>query len=106
MSMKCPSLSFLLTLCWKSILFNIRMATLACFFGTFARKIGFQPFTLRYYLSLSLRCVSCMQQNVGTCLRSQSVSLCLFIRELSPLIIRDITEKYLLLAVIFQCVSV
>jgi hypothetical protein len=42
-----------------------------------------------------------MQQNVGTCLRSQSVSLCLFIRELSPLIIRDITEKYLLLAVIF-----
>jgi hypothetical protein len=27
MSMKCPSLSFLLTLGWKSILFDIRMPT-------------------------------------------------------------------------------
>jgi hypothetical protein len=34
-----------------------------------------------------------MQQNVASCLRSQSVSLCLFIGELSPLILRDIKEK-------------
>jgi hypothetical protein len=47
MSMKCPSLSFLITLGWKSILFDIRMATPACFFGPFAWKIVFQPFTLR-----------------------------------------------------------
>ena len=37
--------------------------------------------------------VSCKQQNVGSCLCSQSVSLCLFIGELSPLILRDIKEK-------------
>jgi hypothetical protein len=42
-----------------------------------------------------------MQQNVGSCLCSQSVSLCLFIEELSPLILRDIKEERLLLLVIF-----
>jgi hypothetical protein len=47
MSMKFPSLSFLITLVWKLILFDIRMATLACFFRPFAWKIVLQPFTLR-----------------------------------------------------------
>ena len=42
-----------------------------------------------------------MQQNVGSCLCSQSVSLCLFIGELSQFILRDIKEKSLLLPVIF-----
>ena len=90
MSMKCPFLSFLITLGWKSILFDIRLATPAYFFRPFAWKMVFQPFTLRQYLSFSLRWVSCKQQNVGSCLFSQSVSLCLFIGELSPLILRDI----------------
>jgi hypothetical protein len=47
MSMKCLSLSFLITLGWWLILLDTRMATPACFFGTFAWKIVFQPFTLR-----------------------------------------------------------
>jgi hypothetical protein len=47
MSMKCPSLSFLLTLGCKLILFNIGMATPACFFRPFPWKFVFQPFTLR-----------------------------------------------------------
>jgi hypothetical protein len=34
-----------------------------------------------------------MQENIGSFLCSQSVSLCLFIRDLSPLILRDIKEK-------------
>jgi hypothetical protein len=34
-----------------------------------------------------------MQQNVGSYLCNQPVSLCLFIGELSPLILRDIKEK-------------
>ena len=42
-----------------------------------------------------------MQKNVGSCLCSQPVSLCLFSGELSPLILRDIKEKLLLLPVIF-----
>ena len=42
-----------------------------------------------------------MQQNVGACLCNQSVSLCHFIGKLSPLILRDIKEKSLLLPVIF-----
>ena len=40
-----------------------------------------------------------MQQNVGSCLCNQSVSLYLFIRELSPLILRDKEEKALFLPV-------
>jgi hypothetical protein len=42
-----------------------------------------------------------MQQNGGSCLHIQSVSLYLFIGELSALILRDIKEKKLLLPVIF-----
>jgi hypothetical protein len=42
-----------------------------------------------------------MQQNFGFFLCIESVSLCLFIGELSPLILRDIKEKRLLLPVIF-----
>ena len=69
------------------------MATPACFFRPFAWKIVFQPFTLRYCLSFFLRWISGKQQNVGSCLCSQSVSLCLFIGGLSPLILRDIKEN-------------
>jgi hypothetical protein len=41
-----PLLVFLITLGWKSILFDIRMATPAFFFGPFAWKIVLQAFTL------------------------------------------------------------
>jgi hypothetical protein len=75
------------------------MATPACFLQPFAWLIVFKPFTLRLYLSLSLKWISCMQENVGSYLYIQSVSLCLFIEELSPLILRDIKEKRLLLPV-------
>ena len=77
----------------NGILLDIRMATPACFLGPFAWKNFFHPFTLRYCLSLLLRCVSCMQQNAGSCLHIQSVSLCFFIGELSPLIVRDIKDR-------------
>jgi hypothetical protein len=40
-----------------------------------------------------------MQQNVGSCLYIQSVNLCLFIGELSPLMLRDIKESLLLLVI-------
>jgi hypothetical protein len=95
----------LITLGWKSILLDIRMPTPPCFLGPFAWKIVFQLFFffLRNYLSLSLRLVFCKQQNVGSCLCSQSISIYLFIVELSPLILRDIKEKSLLLPVIFSC---
>ena len=40
-----------------------------------------------------------MQQNIGSCLHNQSVSLCLFTGELSPLILRDIKEEALIFPV-------
>ena len=98
--MKCPSLSFLMTLDCKSILLDIRMATLAGFFRPFAQKIVFQPFILGQCLSFSLRLVSCKQHNVGSCLISQSVNLCLFIGEMSTLILGNIKEKQQLLPII------
>jgi hypothetical protein len=42
-----------------------------------------------------------VQQNIGSCLRMQFVSLCLFIGELRPLMLRDIKEKRSLLPLIF-----
>jgi hypothetical protein len=42
-----------------------------------------------------------MQQNAGSCLCIQSVTLFVFIGELSPLMSRDIKEKGLLLPAIF-----
>ena len=74
----------------KSILFYIKMATPAYFLGSFVWKIVLQPFILRQCLSLLLRYVSCIQQTAGSCLHIQSVSLCIFIGELSPLILKNI----------------
>jgi hypothetical protein len=42
-----------------------------------------------------------MQQNVGSCLCNQSVSLCLFIGELIPLILRDIEKKVIVVSCYF-----
>ena len=61
----------------------------------------FPPCTLRSCLSLSLRCVYQMEQNAGSCLIIQSVSLCIFIGELIPLMLRDSKNQWLLLPVIF-----
>ena len=101
MSMKCPSLSFLMTLRWKSNLLDIRMASPACFLRPFAQKIVFQPFTLMQNLSFFSGWVICKQQNAGSSLCSQSISLCFLIGEFSLLMLREIKEKQLLLPVIF-----
>ena len=45
-----------------------------------------------------------MQQNAGSYLLIQSVSLCIFIGELSPLMFRDIKETLLLLFVTFDVI--
>jgi hypothetical protein len=91
--MKCPSLSFLITFSCLSILFHIRMATPAHFLGHLLGKLFSKSFTLRQYLSLSLKYISCMKQNAASCLPIQSVSRFLVIGELSPLMLRDIKEK-------------
>ena len=100
MSMQCPSPSFLITFGWKSILLDIRMATPACFLGPFAWKLFFPTF---YFEGISVfdSVFSCMQQNAGSWLHIQSVGLCPFIGELSPLMLRDIRDQWLLLPVIF-----
>ena len=54
------------------------MAIPSCFLEIFACKV-FQTFPLRWCLSLSLRRVSCMQQNPGFCLCIQSITLCLLL---------------------------
>ena len=54
-----------------------------------------QPFTLTYCLPLLLKCISCIKQNAGFCLFMLSVSLCLFIVELSPLMLRNIKGQCL-----------
>ena len=78
------------------------MATPTCFLSPFDRKTFSRPFTLSRCLSLWLRCVSCKQQNVGSCFLIQSLNLCLFIGELSPLILTVINEQWLFTLVIFS----
>ena len=41
-----------------------------------------------------------MHQNAGSCLHIQSVSLCLFIGELNPFMLRDIKEKLIVVFVV------
>ena len=50
------------------------------------------------------RCVSCVQQKDGFCLWNQSVSLCLFIGELRPLIVREIKVHSVFILVCFMFV--
>ena len=95
-NMKWPSLSLLTDFSLKSIVLDIRIATPACFLGPFAWYIFSQPFTLRQCLSLRLRCVSYMHKKDGFCFFIQSVSLCLFIDELSPFTLRVINDQRLL----------
>ena len=104
MSMKCPSLSLLINFGWKSILLDIRMAAPVCFLVQFAWKTFFQPFTLKWCLCLLQRYVSCMEQNEGSCLCIQSVSLSFLIRELSPLMLKYINDQWLLVPVILMLV--
>jgi hypothetical protein len=66
------NLSLLINFSLKSILLGVRIAAPACFLGTFAWKIFFQPFTLRLYLSLMLKYASCIQQKD----RSRFTSIC------------------------------
>ena len=92
-NMKCPSLSLLIDFSLKSILLDIRIARPACFLDLFDWNFFSQPFPLRRYLSLILRCVSFMQQKDGFCFPIQSVSLCVFIGELSPFTLRDVNDQ-------------
>jgi hypothetical protein len=69
------------------------MGTAACFLDLFTWKTLFQPVTLRKYLPLLLRYVSCMQPNDVSCFCIHSVSLCLFIGELSPLMLGNINDQ-------------
>lgn len=95
MSMEFPPPSPQIRFC----LSYIKMATLACFSdlsGTFTPIF----FYLDLCLSLMLRCCFYLQQKDASCFHIQSVSLCFFIRELRPMILRDIKEQHLLILVI------
>ena len=69
--------------------------------GTIYLENCFPAFHSEVVSVLSLRWASYMHQKVGSSLSNQSVSLCLFTGELSPLILRGIKEKSWLLPVIF-----
>ena len=97
-NMKCSSLSLLIDFSLKCILLDIRIATPACFLVPFDWNFFSQPFTL----SLRFRCVSCMQQKDGFCFSYPvCFSLCLFIGEFSPFILRDINDQWLLVPISF-----
>jgi hypothetical protein len=67
------------------------MATPACFLEPFAWKTFF-PGLHTEVVTVFVAKV-CMQQDDGSCLHIHSVSLCLCIGELSPLMLRDINDQ-------------
>ena len=99
---KYPSPYLLITFGWKSILLDIAMATPVCSLEPFSWKTFSSPLLWDKCLSLLLKYIFCMQQNYGSCLHIQSVSLWVFffIKELSPLMVRDINDQWLVVPVI------
>jgi hypothetical protein len=81
--MKCIY-SLLISFCLKSILSNSGIAKPAYSLVPFERSTFVYPFILR--LCLSLRFISCKKQTNEFCFSIHSVSLCLLIGELKPLI--------------------
>jgi hypothetical protein len=81
------------------------MATPACFTGSFAWKTFFPGFYFEVVFIFVIELYSCMDQNPGYCLHTCSVSLCLYIGELSPLILRDIKDRSLLVPIMFVVVG-
>ena len=89
-------MSFPICFGWKSILLDIRMATPVCFLWLFSWKTFFPARYAEVMFIIVAEVCFCMQQNDESCLCIQSVSLCLFIGELSPLMLRDINDQWLL----------
>jgi hypothetical protein len=54
----------------------------------------FQPFTFSFCVSLVMRCVSCRQQIVRSCLLIQSDNLCILMGELNAFTFRVMIERY------------
>ena len=93
MCMKWPSVSFLITLGWKSILLDIRMTTPACFFSPFAYKLFS---SLSFWGSVYLfpwDGFPVSSKMLGSVCVASLLVYVFFIGELSPLILRDIKEK-------------
>jgi hypothetical protein len=93
MSMKCLSLSFLITFGWKSIFLDIKMATPDCFLRPFAWKCFFPAFYSEIVSVFVTEVCFLYAEIAGLCLHIQSVILCLFIGELSRLMLRDIKDQ-------------
>ena len=57
-------------------------------------------YTEGMFIFLMMRCISYIQQKDGSCFGIHSVILCLFIVDSSPLILRGISDQWLLIPVI------
>ena len=74
-------ISYLLYL--RSILSDMRIATLAFYCFPFAWNIVFHHLTFSLYVSLGLKWVSCRQRICGSCFCTHSASLCLLVGALN-----------------------
>ena len=108
MRMHDATLSYLSNFGFKCILLDVRMAIPTCFLGQLCLENLIQPLRC---LSLMLKNLSWMQQKDGSCFCIHSITLCLCIGELSPLILRDINNQWLLIPItllllVVVCVNV
>ena len=92
--MQCPSLSLVIFML-RSILSNMRIATLAFFCFPFAWNIFLHPLTFGLYVSLGLKWVSCRQHIHESCFYIHSANLCLLVGVINPFALKIIIDIFL-----------
>jgi hypothetical protein len=89
---ECPSPSDLITFGWKSVLLDIRIATLDCFVGSCSCKTDFFQTLLLVFIFFAGVCFLYKAEWWKSCLCVLHLSLYNFIGEMSLLILRDIND--------------
>ena len=101
---------FFINFGWKSILLEIILVTPAFFLGSVCLQNFFFPSPLLwgnvYLYCWGVFLVCSRMQNDASCFCIHSVSLCLFIGDMSALMLRDINDQRLLIPVILMLVVI
>ena len=98
-TMWCPSLSPVIFFILRSILSDMRIATLAFFCFPFAWNIFFHPLTLSLSVSLGLKQISCRQHVYGSCFCIHSPSLCVQVGACHLFTFKVIIDIYVSIAI-------
>ena len=96
---QCSSLSLVIFFILRSILCDMRIATLAFFCFPFAWNIFFHPLAFSLYVSWGLKWVSYRQHMYESCFCIHSASMCLLVGAFNPFTFKVIIDIYVPIAI-------